>query len=102
MKKEYTEPTNEQLANFMVVYARTNPRFDILDVNAGVLEAIFDHNDRHRQTCLKIHRDFQERINELSQKMMDGTLQCEHIRANGKRCPNYNQPGSNFCGLHQD
>ena|ERR1700752_1025522 len=100
------EPTNEQLANFIVIYGRTNPLLAGLSVNPAMLELIFEHDEVARQRCLEIHQKFQARIAErgivLQKKIEEGTLPCEYIRPNGKPCPNFNEPGSLYCGLHQD
>lgn len=99
--KEYTEPTNEQLARFLVVYARNVPGTDELMLSAPVLESLMSTNPRFREGALRAHRRFQEQIHEVSSKMELGELQCEHIRPNGKRCPNKNEPGIFHCGLHK-
>lgn len=101
MNAPYSEPTNEQLANFMTVYARRNPRFQHLDINPTVLKQIFDTQPEHRKVALRNHRAAQEQINALAAKVQQGLLQCEHTLLNGKQCPNYNVPGTHFCGLHQ-
>jgi hypothetical protein len=100
--EDYIEPTNEQLANFMTVYAARIPLLSHLAISPAILEYIFENQPEHREACLRHHRAFQEAITDLSQKIRAGLLQCEHIRPNGKQCPNYNVPGSHFCGLHQD
>jgi hypothetical protein len=100
-EQEYTEPTNAQLASFLSVYARNFPGGHWLNVSPSILEWMFERNPNHRITALKFHREFQEKINELSAKILEGEMQCEHIRPNNKRCPNHNQPGSHYCGLHQ-
>lgn len=102
MSDSYTEPTNEQLANFMSVYASRIPALGNLAISPAVLEHIFNTREDYRQVALKHHRTFQGKINVLSTKITQGLLQCEHILLRGKQCPNYNQPGSPFCGLHQD
>lgn len=99
---EYIEPTNEQLASFISIYARNFPGGHFLDVSPAILEWIFERNPQHREAALNVHRSFQEQINELSKKLLAGELQCEHTLLSGKQCPNYNMPGSHFCGLHQD
>lgn len=96
-----SEPTNEQLANFLMVYARQIPEAADLDLSAPVLESLMSQNPKFRAGALRHHREFQQRINELGAKMEAGELQCEYIRPNGKQCPNHNQEGSPFCGLHQ-
>jgi hypothetical protein len=102
MAAEYTEPTNEQLANFLVLYAGLVPGAEDLELSAPVLATIMDHNETYRQAALKRHREFQHQVNEYGEKMKDGMLQCAHIRPNGKNCPNFNEPGSYYCGLHKD
>lgn len=99
--KQYTEPTNEQLASFLVVYGQSIFG-DTLMLNAPMLEMIMDSNPEFRATGLRHHRAFQENIDRLHQTMLDGKLQCQHIRPNGKNCPNYNEPGSYYCGLHKE
>jgi hypothetical protein len=102
MNEFANEPTNAQLARFIVIYGNTHPLLANLDVNPYFLERIFETDENARQRCLKIHRDFQTKADELGHKIARGEMQCEHIRANGKRCPNYNEPGRLFCGLHQE
>lgn len=99
---EYTEPSNEQLAKFLIVYSHQIPGAENLQLSAPILEALMSQNARLREGALRHHRRFQEQINELSKKMMAGELQCQYIRPNGKQCPNYNEPSSSFCGLHKD
>jgi hypothetical protein len=36
-----------------------------------------------------------------TEAMREGKLQCEHILLSGKQCPNRNEPGTMYCGLHQ-
>src|SRR5918993_5488365 len=93
------EPDNEQLANFLVVYAGTIPQFEGLHLSPVVLEMQL-RNPIFRESALRHHRKFQEDMRQLSSKMEKGELQCDHIRGNGKRCPNHNEPGSFYCGLH--
>jgi hypothetical protein len=102
MSAPYSEPSNEQLAAFMTVWARRMPAFDHLAISPAVLEHIFETQPKYREVALHHHRKFQEQINALSEKLQQGLLQCEHILRSGKKCPNYNVPGSHFCGLHQD
>lgn len=101
MADEYTEPTNKQLASFLMVYATQIPETAGLELNAGTLEMLMDTNPTFRKGALRHHRRFQERINELHQKMLAGELQCEHILKSGKQCPNRNEPGIPWCGLHK-
>lgn len=96
------EPTNEQLANFLVIFAHTVPGAEDLELNASVLESILSHNEKYRQTALRNHRQFQRQAIETAEKMARGELPCAHIRPNGKNCPNFNEPGSLYCGLHKD
>jgi hypothetical protein len=96
------EPTNEQLAKFLVIYAKTVTGAENLDLKAPVLETIMNHDEKYRQAALKTHRRFQQDIDEMLGKMERGELRCEHIRPNGKHCPNSNEPGSFYCGLHKD
>lgn len=102
MSDDYVEPSNEQLAKFMVVYSKTDPRAAELHIDHHMLERIFDRQEKHRQACLKIHRRFQQEMLRHTAELIKGGLQCEYIRPNGKRCPNFNQSGSYFCGLHQE
>lgn len=97
------EPTNAQLAAFMTVYARSNPRFKHLAVSPAILEHIFEIQPQHRANALRQHRELQLRLHEEVEKRMNGELQCQHVsKLTGKRCPNFNMPGTHFCGLHQD
>lgn len=95
------EPTNEQLANFLFVYAKSDSRAKGLHLDASILEMMLERNPVFREAGLEIHRGFQEKANAVSEKMMRGALQCEHIRPNGKRCVNFNESGSFYCGLHK-
>lgn len=98
---EYTEPTNEQLARFLTVYVPSQMGLD-LHPSPSILEQLLDRDLNFRKTALGHHRRFQAQINELNRKMKAGELPCAHIRTNGKPCPNRNQPGSYYCGLHQE
>lgn len=99
---EWTEPTNEQLAAFMTTIARNNPRFAHLAVSPAVLEFIFERNPHHRATALRHHREFQAGLDKHTEQMMAGELQCAYFLRSGKRCPNFNLPGTHHCGLHQE
>lgn len=99
--EEYVEPTNEQLAKFLVIYAAQIPAFQHLSLVPAHLEMWLERHPEFREAGLRHHRAFVEDLNEFSRKMEAGELQCDHIRPNGKRCPNYNEPGSMYCGLHK-
>ncbi len=94
-------PTNEQLANFLVVYAQQIPQLEGLHLNAVILEMQLK-NPTFRETALKHHRNFQAGISEIHKELEAGELQCDYIRPNGKKCPNRNTPGHFYCGLHQN
>lgn len=99
--REYTEPTNEQLAKFLSIAA---PQITGLNLNPEpwVLEMLLTRDPNFRENALRHHRKFQDQIHEHTEKMMrGGELQCEHIRPNGKKCPNRNEAGSLYCGLHK-
>lgn len=98
---EYEEPTNQQLARFLVIYSRGLPGMESLQINAAHLELLMNNNPEFRTGALRHHRAFQEEVFKHSQAVQAGTLQCEHIRENKKRCPNHNDPGSYYCGLHK-
>jgi len=103
---EYTEPSNKQLANFLVIYAENLPAFQRIRLAAGPLnpahlEMLLESNPEFREAGLRHHRQFVEQIDEITKKMAAGELQCEYIRPNGKKCPNFNEPGSMYCGLHK-
>jgi hypothetical protein len=98
--EEHKEPTNKQLANFLLVHAKRSPELANLQLNAPTLERLMDQNPMYRAGALRHHRRFQEELNELSRKVEVGELQCEHILNSGKKCPNRNEPGRMFCGLH--
>lgn len=100
--EEYTEPTNKQLANFLIVHAQRIPATSSLVLNAGMLERLLDQHPEYRAGALRHHRRFQEELNELARKQEVGDLQCAHILKSGKQCPNRNQPGSPWCGLHRE
>jgi hypothetical protein len=99
---EYTEPTNEQLARFLVVSAKSDPRMEGLDLSPPILESLLSQNPRHREAALRKHRQFQEQVWEISRLLNEGKLQCEHILQSGKQCPNRNEPGIIYCGLHKE
>lgn len=101
-QQEYTEPTNEQLAKFLVVYAQNIPGWDQLELNVYMIERMLDNTPEYREGALRHHNRFQQEILEHAEKMYAGQLPCEHIRPNGKNCPNFNAPGTLYCGLHQD
>lgn len=99
---EYEEPTNKQLAEFMVVIsARLIGEHD-LQLDAGMLEHLIESDFRHKSTAMRYHRQFYEEGKELHKKMLRGQLRCAHIRDNGKKCVNFNEAGSYFCGLHKE
>lgn len=100
--KEYTEPTNAQLARFLVVQAKSDPRMAGLQLSPPILESLLSQNPRHREAALIKHRQFQEQLNELTKAMNEGKLLCAHILLNGKQCPNHNEPGYVYCGLHKE
>lgn len=104
---EYKEPTNKQLASFLAVYASHIPAFQLVrlsegELNPEVLEYLLERRPDFREAGLRHHRAFSEQIEELSRKTEAGELQCMHIRPNGKQCPNHNEPGRLYCGLHGD
>lgn len=102
-EEEYIEPTNEQLARFLEVYVQHTPGLEELRVSAPILERMMEMRPEYRELGLRLHRQFQEQINEHTRLMKKGgVLQCEHVRTNGKRCPNRNVPGSLYCGLHKE
>lgn len=98
---EYAEPTNEQLAKFLVIYAGQIPAFQHLSLVPEHLEMLLERKPEFREAGLRHHRQFVAQIDELSKKMQAGELQFEYIRPNGKKCPNHNEPGSMYCGLHK-
>lgn len=98
--EEYTEPTNAQLARFLVIQAQSDPRMEGLKLSPPILESLLSQNPKHRAAALQRHRRFQEQIRHVSQMMDEGKLQCEHILKSGKQCPNRNEPGRMYCGLH--
>lgn len=101
MADEYVEPTNEQLANFLVVYApQIFPGSENLQLSPPILEMLLNNHPEKREGALRHHRKFVEETNKFVKKMAAGELQCEHIRPNGRRCPNANEPGRMYCGLH--
>lgn len=100
--EEYTEPTNEQLANFLVIHAKSDPRFAGLMLSPPVLESLMSQRPDFRKAALIRHRRFQDQIHELAEKMAAGALQCEHTLQSGKQCPNRNEPGIMYCGLHKE
>jgi hypothetical protein len=101
MSETNTEPTNRQLANFLVVYAKQIPLFDGLALNIGILERQLEFGV-YREAALKHHRQFQKQVDKMFEAVKAGQHQCEHIRPNGKRCPNFNVPDDIYCGLHNE
>lgn len=99
---EYAEPTNAQLANFLVLAAKSDPRMVGMHLSPPILESLLSMNPKYKEAALNKHRRFQDQINELARMMEEGKLQCEHILKSGKRCPNYNEPGRMYCGLHKE
>jgi hypothetical protein len=102
MAEDYSEPTNKQLASFLMVYSQSNPIFAGLQLNPVILERLLDQNPGHREAALQHHRKFQDEIRELTRKIEAGELQCEHVLKSGKKCPNRNEPGHMYCGLHKE
>jgi hypothetical protein len=100
--EEYTEPTNAQLARFLVVDAKNDPRLAGLQLSPPILESLLSQNPIHREAALRRHRKFQDQIRELTRAMNEGKLQCEHILQSSKQCPNRNEPGIMYCGLHKE
>jgi hypothetical protein len=100
--EEYIEPTNTQLASFVKVYAQSIPEFRGVVLHESMLEGMMDRHPEFREAALRHHRGFQNQIHELTRKMQAGELQCEHILLSGKRCPNRNEPGRMYCGLHKE
>lgn len=101
-EEEYTEPTNEQLASFLVVVAKSDPRMAGLELSPPVLESLLSQNPKYREAALRKHRRFEEQLHELSEKIEAGELQCDHTLRSGKQCPNRNEPGIAYCGLHKE
>lgn len=95
---DYEEPTNKQLGSFLAVRGQLMG----FDIPAELLELQMDHNPEFRRIGLEHHRQFVEELSEYSRKIEAGELRCEHIRPNGKSCPNHNEPGEIFCGLHKE
>lgn len=100
--EEYKEPTNAQLARFLTVYATQIPELGDMRFSAKNLELLMSKNPRFREAALRHHRRFQEALIEHSQKMQAGELQCDHKLKSGKQCPNRNEPGCAWCGLHRE
>lgn len=98
--EEYEEPTNEQLANFLIVYAPQIVGMQEFALNPDILKELMDRDPRYRAGALRHHKKFVKEMADKLVKMEKGQLQCEHIRTNGRRCPNWNEPGQFFCGLH--
>lgn len=98
---EYIEPTNEQLARFLIIYIPAQSGLN-LHPSPTILEHLLESKPDFRKAALGHHRAFQDQINVIDERMKAGDLPCAYIRANGKPCPNRNQPGSYYCGLHID
>jgi hypothetical protein len=99
---EYVEPNDEQLAEFLIVYM---PRLVGMDTPFTVPRSIIERmlkNPEWREVALGHHRKFQKDLKKLMQKVERGQLRCDHILQSGKQCPNFNEPGSFYCGLHKD
>lgn len=101
-KDEYTEPTNEQLARFLVVSAKSDPRTQGLNLSPPILESLLSQNPKYREVALKKHRQFQDDVHEWARKIKAGEMRCDHVLQSGKQCPNRNKPGIVYCGLHED
>lgn len=102
MTDEYEEPTNEQLANFMMIYAPRLVGQKNFQLNPVVLERLISEKPEYRASALRHHKQFHKEAEELFKKLEKGQLQCAYIRKNGRKCPNWNEPGGFYCGLHQD
>jgi hypothetical protein len=98
---EYIEPSNEQLARFLVVYAKRIPEMAILQLDETSLKFLLDRNPLYRKGALRHHRRYQEELNKMATDMREGKLQCAHTLLSGKQCPNRNEPGTMYCGLQQ-
>lgn len=94
------EPTNEQLANFLIVIAPRIVGAENLHLDRDMLMRLLE-KPAYRAAALSKHRKFVEEQHALIEKMERGMLRCAHIRDNGKKCPNFQEPGSWFCGLHR-
>lgn len=99
-EQEYEEPTNEQLANFLIVIAPRIVGAENLLLDKDMLTRLLE-NPMYRTAALRKHKAFVEEAARQFTKMARGQLQCEYIRTNDRRCPNFNEPGSFFCGLHK-
>lgn len=95
------EPTNEQLANFLTVYSARLVGENNFELNPDMIKRLLESNPMYRASALRHHREFVEAQKALHEKMMRGKLRCAHIRKNGKKCVNWNEAGSYFCGLHK-
>lgn len=84
-----------------MIYAQNIPAMQGVQLNVGIIEMLLDRDPQFRAGGLRHHRGFQRQIIETAKKMEQGQLQCAHIRSNGKNCPNFNEPGSYYCGLHK-
>lgn len=95
---EYIEPDLHQLANFMVVYSAQIVGEHSFDLNPTVIEKLLA-NPTYKAAALKHHRKFYDEAKILHGKMERGKLRCMFVRENGKRCVNWNEPGSFYCGI---
>lgn len=102
MDEEYTEPDNEALAAFLVMYApRIEGASPLANINAEGLEELLE-NPVARMVALRHHHRFWQEMRLRFQKLERGQLQCAYLLPNGKQCTNWNMPGSFQCTEHQD
>lgn len=101
-EEEYVEPSNEQLAKFLIAYSKQIPETAGLQLHEPVLRDLMNRNPVFRAGALRHHRRFQEQIKEWERIIKAGEAQCEHTLQSGKQCPNRNEPGIPYCGLHKE
>jgi hypothetical protein len=98
--EEYKEPDNEQLAQFMVIYApRLVGEQHDFQLNPIIIERLISQKPEFRAAALRHHKQFYDEAKDLFKKLERGQLRCLFVRENGKRCVNFNVPGSFYCGI---
>lgn len=100
---EYTEPDNEALAAFLVMYApRIEGASPLANINTEGLEELLETNRVARMAALRHHHRFYQEMRLRFRKFEQGNLRCAYLLPNNKQCPNWNMPGSFQCEEHQD
>lgn len=97
--EEYKEPTNEELARFLLIYAPRLVGEHDFQLNPVILERLIGEKPEYRAAALRHHKQFYKEADILFKKLERGQLRCQYVRPGGKRCVNFNVPGSFYCGI---